>query len=536
MPFDNQSTSFPPPIFNPNKIMVIQRLKIKNFRNVPDQEIEVNGCNVLCYGDNGVGKSNLITAVHALLSAKFPPGSIRNGTEEAIIEAALADFTRDDDPTTWVPIEGTNHLMRAVIRKDKHGEQKVDIELHYPDGGADEQVTKIRGYIGQAPLQYNFVELSRNEKGKAEQVKIIRAMYPADLQEQLNRLENKIKISEKDRTETGRNRDNAWGFVKKSGIIKEDVDKYSYPNPDKDALPKFLPAPYIDVVAVSNERNEALKKNTERDGVVERRDARLAEINAIGALILEIEEHKHKLLSYNIPGGPVDPKHDKLRKVVETVWETVKGEMEITLQKCSIEVLKIQVKDLEEKNTEANKWLDETLSKDLTTYDEQIAKAGAHNGMVDKVAEYSKLLAEATSMDNEYGELDALVQTTREEFRKTALSFDLPVPGLTVEEDKVLYNGKPVDEENTSTAERMMIDAMLSIARMDKATILFMERGESLGKANYLELKGLCDANGIQLFLEQVERQDSKELRVVVECGDGDGGTSSQDADSASHV
>jgi len=479
----------------------------------------VNGCNILCYGDNGVGKSNLITAVHALLAAKFPPGSIRNGSDEATIEAALADFTRGDDPTTWVPIEGTNHFMRAVIKKDKHGDQKVDIELHYPDGGADDTVTKIRTYIGQAPLQYNFVELSRNEKGRAEQVKIIRSMYPADLQEQLNRLENKIKIAEKDRTESGRSKDNAWGAIKKSGITKEDVEKY---------ITK------IDVVQVSQQRSDADKKNTERAGVVQRRDERLAEINMLGALILEIEEHKHKLLAYNIPGGPIDPKHDKLRKAVEIVWEVTNKEVEVLLQKGTIEVLKKNIAELDQKNTEANKWLEENPAVDLSTFDKQITDAGTHNTMVDKVIEYNKNLKEAQELDTTYGELTALVETTREEFRKTALSFDLPVPGLTVEEDKVLYHGKPVDEENTSTAERMMIDAMLSIARMDKATILFMERGESLGKANYLELKGLCDANGIQLFLEQVERQDSKELRVVVECGDA--GPSSQDTESAAHV
>lgn len=500
----------------------ILKLKIHGFRNVPSLDLDLNGCNLLCFGDNMVGKSNLITAIYSLLLAKFPPGSINHDMNEAQIEVLLSDFVRGDDPSTWVPIDGTEHKMRAHIYRDKNNEQKVDLELHYPDGGADDKVTPIRSYLAQAERNH-FVELARNAEGRAKQLTILRSMFPEELQEKLRQLETRIRLAEKDRLKTGQELASAKGYVKKANITKEQVDKYTMLVPDEQSKEeekkKLVPGPKIDVVSVTTQRTEAIAHNTKVEGAISRRNERLQKITDIGKAIEKIERGGITILSQQ-PTQATDfgELNAMIGNTIKQLWDERKPVLEIEMHKDLVTILKSDITQLDEKNVEANQWIQENPVIDLTAFDKQLAQASEHNSMIDKVAEYLKLVKEAEAYEVEYGELDALVGSTRESFTATVRSFDLPVIGMTFDDTQVMYNGKPADEANTSKAERMIIDIMVSIAQLGKAQILFVEECESMGSDIYNEFRDLCDTNGIQCLIEQVERQDKPELRLVVEC------------------
>ena len=89
--------------------MRIERLSLKNYRNLEDTQISFSPrVNLIC-GDNGQGKTNLIEAIWLLTGARSFRGSrdgdlIRFGEERAWIEApSSARCGSSPSPSSWAP-------------------------------------------------------------------------------------------------------------------------------------------------------------------------------------------------------------------------------------------------------------------------------------------------------------------------------------------------------------------------------------------------------------------------------------------------
>lgn len=93
----------------------ISRLRIKNFRNFSDCEIEPFPTPAVIVGENGVGKSNLLHALRLVLDPDLPDSARRlrpedvyegaagpfglglSGGAEVMIEVELSGFDDDDE-------------------------------------------------------------------------------------------------------------------------------------------------------------------------------------------------------------------------------------------------------------------------------------------------------------------------------------------------------------------------------------------------------------------------------------------------------
>ena len=76
--------------------MKIQHLKLSNFRNYEQLDIDFNSKMNIIYGDNGVGKSNIVEAIYCLaLTKSFRTNEdknvIRQGMKETIIKAEVQE-------------------------------------------------------------------------------------------------------------------------------------------------------------------------------------------------------------------------------------------------------------------------------------------------------------------------------------------------------------------------------------------------------------------------------------------------------------
>ena len=83
--------------------MQIERLRINNFRGIPELNLEPEGDNLCLIGPNGSGKSSIIEAVDFLLT-----GTIQDLTGEGTGDISLRQhgaYLRGDPDETWV--EGT---------------------------------------------------------------------------------------------------------------------------------------------------------------------------------------------------------------------------------------------------------------------------------------------------------------------------------------------------------------------------------------------------------------------------------------------
>ncbi len=115
--------------------MQLLRLKLVNFRNYPEQNLEGMGKVVILVGDNAQGKTNLLEAIHILAITK----SFRVRSDADLIGDAQ-DFARLEAQFSG---RGKKRLLEIVIRAQKTAQkyQKV-IKL-------DGKVLPARGILGE---------------------------------------------------------------------------------------------------------------------------------------------------------------------------------------------------------------------------------------------------------------------------------------------------------------------------------------------------------------------------------------------------
>ena len=70
--------------------MKIKKLTVRNFKNIAEAEFELSKFN-LFYGENGSGKSGILSALRYLLNGDLPKDAIKDGENELCVSALLDD-------------------------------------------------------------------------------------------------------------------------------------------------------------------------------------------------------------------------------------------------------------------------------------------------------------------------------------------------------------------------------------------------------------------------------------------------------------
>jgi DNA replication and repair protein RecF len=107
--------------------MKIVKLKLKNFRNHPDSEIECSPTINLFLGPNGQGKTNILEAIAYLSLGKSfftaPDGNlIRKGSDEFVIHGS---FVSGENVTYSVGIRYTENPRRKEVRINNKDQERI---------------------------------------------------------------------------------------------------------------------------------------------------------------------------------------------------------------------------------------------------------------------------------------------------------------------------------------------------------------------------------------------------------------------------
>jgi len=107
--------------------MIIKSLNLKNYRNYNKADIEFDSNVNLLVGDNGVGKTNILEAVHLLSAtksfrAKFDSDLIKYSMEFALVKAIIASEDPSDTDTDEIQIQ-----IRRTERSERTSSKKVQI-------------------------------------------------------------------------------------------------------------------------------------------------------------------------------------------------------------------------------------------------------------------------------------------------------------------------------------------------------------------------------------------------------------------------
>lgn len=438
--------------------MKIKKVKLTNFRNVPNGEYDLKGQSVFLMADNAKGKTNFQNAIRVALCKQLPgPNAIAAGTDEAEIEILAADYQTEwqvnEDGTrqmvSQLPIDGTDYRFWARISKTKKGVETAEFEVTMPNGIRDHKKTMIGGIVGELELKEDFVELSTTEAGRNKQIEELKKFMSDELRTILKVQEQRIGDVEADRTKTGNERDRYKALVDSSPVRNID--------------PKTIP-PMVDTKKALEDLTLAQNRNRDHANGTE-------QLVFISKRLTEIEEEV-----------------DRLTK---------------------------EAAQLTSRKETGDKWLKDHPPIDVAELEASIQNATTINAQNAQVEEFKKNETRYNELVEEYGIATAHIEAARETIRDAVRDFPMPIAGLEFDAvtSKITYNGTLLHPDMMSNAERKVFTAQLLMARMQNAEILFVGEGESIGLELLRAMQIEAEKRGIQIIMEEVER-GTEELRV----------------------
>lgn len=384
--------------------MKIEQVKIKQFKCHTDLEVDLAGKSIILVGENGVGKSSLIQFINIALGKPNSAPPYFEGTGQVVA-------TKDG---------------RKMLFKVYHLDGKPKLTVETSDGLKSTQKGVIADITGAMDFDIDkFVELSKTDAGKKEQIKIFKSFLPKEIQAIIDQLRIEHDILFDERTQCSR-------LVKHVDGAIETM---------KGGLPCDEP-----------ESTEELSKR-------------------LGAAI----ENNHQV-----------------RKAINLR-----------------ETLVTQLKDIQDKLsalpllTNADLIPTQELENDIKQADEKRKNYNDYRNFLAKEDELKVLR-------KQHLELTAKIEEKRSAMSDAVINCESPVEGLTLTDDGLFYLGRPVDALTMSTSEIMELGFRLKLAENKELGILFVERGESLGKEKLAALFSLAEKYNQQLILEEVRRGEEK--------------------------
>lgn len=428
--------------------MKIIDVKIKEYKGAKDIEFSPEGRNVLLIGENGLYKSTIMQFIEIALGkqSNIPPGA-------------------EGDGVVVTNKDGSQYTLKVKV---KDGKSVVTVITE--DGLKDARKGAIASLVG--PIEFDieeFVNLSKTKAGRKQQVEIVKNFFPTETREEIRKYENHLEVTEKERTEIGRDVTKLKGSIESNPLKNTDLKKFEQ----------------VDISAISEELKKANEHNAKILEVETRKKSRAEAIAKDEKLIKEKQEEIQK----------------KLQEI-----EALKESCLTIMSSNAIE---------EDKNKKADEWIKANPPKDVSSFETTIKNATDTNNKYQAAQALLKDMANLEQLEAEYGEHTVKIELTRQSIQDTIRDIGLPVEGLAFDEEQLVYNGFPVHPDSQSESEIMQLGAKLKFCENPELGILLLERTESYGKKRWEEILKMCKDNNLQLIGEYVQR-GSEKLQIQI--------------------
>lgn len=112
-------------------------------------------------------------------------------------------------------------------------------------------------------------------------------------------------------------------------------------------------------------------------------------------------------------------------------------------------------------------------------------------------------------------QLDSVVENIRKEIKKTIEECSIPIKGLELSDNELLYNGHSF--ANTCESDRVKISVALTMAMNSKLKVILIRDGSLLDEDSLKEISDIANKEDYQIWIEKVasEKDDDSAIFIV---------------------
>jgi DNA repair exonuclease SbcCD ATPase subunit len=440
----------------------ITAVHIHDFKRVRNVEITppADADLLLLAGRNGQGKSSILDALSAALGGAkaLPAEPIRRGASEAEIV---------------VEFDGGALSIQRVI-----GPKGTSLEVKNADGvlrSPQSMLDKLVGARTLDPLQ--FLQLKPGD----QHAQLMRQIPDAH---RIGEANAKREGLFKRRTELGRDRDNAKGELERLRALK------------------VVAGEARDVAALTKEKDELAAVQHESNQFIHAANSAAGDV-AMAESLYERQRDQAEATRRQIERLQVELQR------LDTEAASTKADLD---RKRELAIAaKAKVGEVTEK------WKASAARR--AELDEQLASADAHNRAIFEADAHAKRLVESEAshkkLHDAYETCSEAIDKIDAWKKKILTAAQLPVAGLKVTEDAILFNGVPFAQ--ASAAERLRVSVALAIAGSPQLDDIWVRDAALVDEDGLKLIAELAGAAGKRVWLERVGTRDAG--AIIIEDG-----------------
>jgi predicted ATP-dependent endonuclease of OLD family len=234
-----------------------------------------------------------------------------------------------------------------------------------------------------------------------------------------------------------------------------------------------------------------------------------AELISASALI----KSQQAILAKN---GENQRKREKLRQLLrdETLCVAQVEDLREKLDKAEARLAELQG-DI----STASKSIEQLQDESTAELEAQLADIESTNAKITANLDKAKAQDDALAAKTEYAELSAEIETIRASRMALLEGADLPLPGLTVEDGKLVYNGHPWD--CMSGAEQLRVGTAIARQLNPACGFVLLDKAEQFDLDTLREFGAWLESEGLQAIATRVSTGD--ECSIILEDGQASG-------------
>jgi len=187
--------------------------------------------------------------------------------------------------------------------------------------------------------------------------------------------------------------------------------------------------------------------------------------------------------------------------------------------------LKKKLADMKERHSTEREALLVLEPIDVGEINESISTIESINIKIRENNTYAVEKSNLQTIKEAYDTIDYNLECVRQNRLNLIQSANIPVPGLTFDEDGLLYHDIPLSQ--CSDGEKLMVSMGISMALNPTMRVVRIKDGSLLGKRNMAILETMCKDKDFQLWIERVSDRDSYEkggkVGILIEEGQAEG-------------